>query len=93
MKSVIKSAKTVDEAVELGLRDLGLTRDSVDIEVLEESKSGFLGIFGSKDAIVKITEKIDFKIDINDIYGEKVEDKVETTKEKPYTQEKKVSEI
>lgn len=92
MKSVIKSAKTVDEAVELGLRDLGLTRDSVDIEVLEESKSGFLGIFGSKDAIVKITEKIDFKIDINDIYGEKVEDKVETTKEKPYTQEKKVSE-
>lgn len=92
MKSVIKSAKTVDEAVELGLRDLGLTRDSVDIEVLEESKSGFLGIFGSKDAIVKITEKIDFKIDINDIYGEKVEDKVETTKKKPYTQEKKVSE-
>lgn len=92
MKSVIKSAKTVDEAVELGLRDLGLTRDSVEIEVLEESKAGFLGIFGSKDAIVKITEKMDFKIDINDIYGKKVEDKVEPVKEQPKAQEKRVSE-
>lgn len=71
MKSVIKSARTVDEAVNLALQDLGLTKDSVEIEVLEEPSKGLLGIFGSKDAIVKVTEKVDFKIDINDIYGEK----------------------
>lgn len=80
MKSVIKSAKTVDEAVNLGLADLGLTRNNIEIEVLEEPKSGLLGIFGSKDAIVKITEKVEFKIDINDIYGEKTKTK-ETVKE------------
>lgn len=72
MKSVIKSARTVDEAVSLALQDLGLTKASVEIEVLEEPSKGLLGIFGSKDAIVKVTEKVDFKIDINDIYGENV---------------------
>lgn len=82
MNSVIKSAKTVDEAIELALIDLGLTRDSVEIEVLEEAKSGFLGIFGSQDAIVKVTEKIEFKIDINDIYGEKEAEEAKTAKEK-----------
>lgn len=82
MNSVIKSAKTVDEAIELALIDLGLTRDSVEIEVLEEAKSGFLGIFGSQDAIVKVTEKIEFKIDINDIYGEKEAEEAKKAKEK-----------
>lgn len=87
MKSVIKSAKTVEEAVDLGLKDLGLTRDGVDIEVLEEAKSGFLGIFGSQDAIVKITEKLEFKIDINDIYGEKEAQEAKLAKEKQAQEE------
>ena len=71
MRSTIKSAKTVDEAIELGLKDLGLSRDEIEYEILEDAKSGFLGIFGSKDAIVRISEKEEFKIDINDIYGKK----------------------
>lgn len=81
MKSVIKSAKTVDEAVKLGLKDLGLTKNDVEIEILEEAKSGFLGIFGAQDAIVKISEKEDFKIDINDIYGEKEEEALRKSEE------------
>ena len=91
MKSVIKSAKTVEEAVELGLKDLELSRNEVIIEVLEEAKSGFLGIFGSKDAIVKISQKEDFKIDINDIYGEKkeAEEKARVQEEKRLEAEKK----
>ncbi len=91
MKSVIKSAKTVEEAVELGLKDLELSRSEVVIEVLEEAKSGFLGIFGSKDAIVKISQKEEFKIDINDIYGEKkeAEEKAKVEKEKRLEAEKK----
>lgn len=91
MKSVIKSAKTVDEAVELGLKDLELSRSEVIIEVLEEAKSGFLGIFGSKDAIVKISQKEEFKIDINDIYGEKkeAEEKARVQEEKRLEAEKK----
>lgn len=46
--------ESVDEAVEAGLVQLGLTRDDVKVEVLDEGSSGFLGI-GSRDAIVRLT--------------------------------------
>lgn len=69
MKSVIKTAKTIDEAIRLGLMELNLSEDDCDIEILEEPKSGVFGIFGAKDAMVKITEKEDFTIDIHNIYG------------------------
>ncbi len=55
MRSVIKTAKTVDEAVELGLQELNGEREYAQIEVLEEPKAGFLGLLGGKDAVVKIT--------------------------------------
>jgi spoIIIJ-associated protein len=58
-KSVIKSAKTVEEAVKLALAELDTTKDKVDIDVIEEPSSGFLGILGVKPAIVKIVEKED----------------------------------
>jgi spoIIIJ-associated protein len=43
----------VEKAVEVGLAQLGLSRDGVTIEVLDEGSSGFLGI-GSRDAIVRL---------------------------------------
>ena len=56
-KTITKSAKTKDEAIALALEELGLTEDEAEIEVVEEAKSGFLGL-GSKDAVVKVTEKL-----------------------------------
>lgn len=56
-KTITKSAKTKDEAVALALTQLGLSEDEVEIEVIEEATRGFLGL-GSKDAVVKVTEKI-----------------------------------
>ena len=52
----------VDAAVELALKELKLTIDEVDVEVLEESSKGFLGI-GSKLAKVRVyaTESILWK--------------------------------
>lgn len=47
----------VDEAVEKGLASLGLRRADVEIEVLDEGSSGFLGI-GSRDAVVRLIEKV-----------------------------------
>lgn len=44
----------VNKAVEAGLAQLGLSRDEVTIEVLDEGSGGFLGI-GSRDAIVRLT--------------------------------------
>lgn len=50
------TAKTIDEAVDEGLRELGLEKEQADIEILDEPTSGFLGI-GAKKAKVRITRK------------------------------------
>jgi len=54
MESLEVSAKTVEEAIELSLEQLGLTIDEVEVTVLKEGKPGFLGL-GTEEAIVKVT--------------------------------------
>ena len=56
MKEIQKSAKTVDKAIDEALLELNAAREDVEIEVISEGSRGFLG-FGSKDAVVKVTEK------------------------------------
>ena len=56
-KSVIKSAKTVEEAVRLALLELNTTEDKVEVNIIEQPSSGFLGIIGVKPAIIKVVEK------------------------------------
>jgi len=51
-----KWGKDVDEAIELALSELKLSRDEVDIIVLEESSKGFFGL-GSKLAKVRVEKK------------------------------------
>jgi spoIIIJ-associated protein len=51
-----KIAPSVDEAIEGGLMELGLTREAVDIEVLDEGSRGLLGI-GGRQARVRLTLK------------------------------------
>lgn len=53
-ESVKSSAKTVELAIEQGLSQLNLTQNDVEIEVVKEGKSGFLGI-GAEDAVVVLT--------------------------------------
>lgn len=50
------TGKTVDEALDLGLEELGLTLDEVDYEILEEGKKK---IFGSVKAKIKIIPKVE----------------------------------
>lgn len=57
MRTIEATGKTIEDAVRSGLVRLGLMEDEVDIEVLVEPKSGFLG-FGSKPAKVRLTEKV-----------------------------------
>ena len=54
---VEKWGDSVDQAVDLALRDMKLSREDVDVEVLEEPSRGFLGIVGQKLARVKVTRK------------------------------------
>ena len=56
MRTSEKWGVDVDTAVDLALKELRLTREEVEIEVLEESSNGFLGI-GSKLAKVRVTAK------------------------------------
>ncbi|BDG49248.1 MULTISPECIES: RNA-binding cell elongation regulator Jag/EloR [Parageobacillus] len=53
MKEVTATAATVDEAVQLALQQLGVSRDRAEIIVVEKGKKGLFGIFGSKPAVVK----------------------------------------
>ena len=53
-KSIITTGKTIDDAVEAALRQLGLTRDDVTYQVISLPKSGFFGI-GAVPAKVQVT--------------------------------------
>lgn len=54
---VIVSAKTVEDAVALGAKQLGKLVGEVDYEIIEEAKKGFLGIFAT-EATVKVISKL-----------------------------------
>ena len=54
MEEIRKSAKTVDDAIAAALAELGAAREEVDITVIDEGSKGFLGMFGSKDAVVLV---------------------------------------
>lgn len=49
-------APSVEEAVEKGLHDLGLTEDDVEVEILDEGKKGLLGL-GTRQARVALKIK------------------------------------
>jgi spoIIIJ-associated protein len=58
MEYKVFTGKTVDEAIELGLAELGIDRESADIRVLEEGKKR---LFGSTKARVEIAPKAEEK--------------------------------
>lgn len=70
-KTVIKTAKTVEEAIQAALDELNVTEENCTIEVISEPKSGLLGL-GSKDAEVKVTADIPEEDDADDVvyYGD-----------------------
>ncbi len=56
LKQTVATAKTVDLAIENACAELGVSRDAVEVEVLEEGKKGILGI-GAVDAKVSVSLK------------------------------------
>ena len=53
-KTIVTSGKTIDLAIEAALTQLGLDRDSVSVQVLQQAKPGFLGL-GAQPAKVEVT--------------------------------------
>lgn len=60
MREIEMSGKTIDEAVKSALEKLGLTKDKVDVEVLEEGNKGIFNFLGKKDAKVLVKEKFNY---------------------------------
>ena len=54
MEAVVRTARTVEEAEELALKELGAERNEVEVEILSRGKAGFLGI-GAEVARVRVT--------------------------------------
>ena len=54
IKTLEKSARTEDEAIALALKELGMDRDDVSVEIVERAKSGFLGI-GASPAVIRVS--------------------------------------
>jgi spoIIIJ-associated protein len=57
MEWVQTTGRTVDEAVDAALDELGVHAEDVEVEVLEEPKAGFLGRFGGSEARVRVRLK------------------------------------
>ena len=53
-KHIVTTGKTIDLAIEAALTQLGLDRDSVSVQVLQQAKAGFLGL-GAAPAKVQVT--------------------------------------
>ncbi|MBR2937864.1 MAG: Jag N-terminal domain-containing protein [Oscillospiraceae bacterium] len=53
-KTIVTTGKTIDEAIENALTQLGMDRDQVSVQVLAQAKAGFLGI-GATPAKVEVT--------------------------------------
>jgi spoIIIJ-associated protein len=57
MEWVETTGRTVADALDAALDELGVHEDDVEVEVLEEPRSGFLGRFGGADARVRVRLK------------------------------------
>lgn len=59
MREVTASGHTIEDAVQSALGQLNMIADEVEIEIIDEGKKGFLGIFGATRSVVKVKEKHD----------------------------------
>ena len=57
IKTLEKSGRTEDDAINAALRELGMDRDDVSVEIVERAKSGFLGI-GASPAVVRVSYEV-----------------------------------
>ena len=85
MKQYEASARTVEEAIELGLQELGVSIGDVDVRVVEEGSKGLFGLFGSRMAKVCLTVKASEEDPLSDLLEEKKPAKkpAEESAEKP----------
>lgn len=60
MKCIDSTGKNIEEAINNGLNQLKVSRDDVEVEVIDEGSKGFLNLIGTRPAKVKIKVKKDY---------------------------------
>jgi spoIIIJ-associated protein len=90
MKTLEQEGKTANEAIELALKKLGVSREEAKIEILDEGNRGLFGLVGSKPAKVKVTVENSLGKKAIQIIEEilsymKIEARIETKNEKENT--------
>lgn len=60
MKTIEMTGKTVEEAIKNALKELNVTEDKIEVEVLEEGSKGFFKLIGAKPARIRVTVKRDY---------------------------------
>ena len=60
MKTFEVLGKTVDEAIKKALKELDVTEDKIEVEVLEQGSKGLLGLIGTKPAKILVKLKKDY---------------------------------
>ena len=53
METLEIEGKTIDEAIEKACREFGVSRDKLNIDIISEGSTGFLGIMGGRKAKIK----------------------------------------
>ena len=57
IKTLEKTGRTEEDAINAALKELGMDRDDVSVEIIERAKSGFLGI-GASPAVVRVSYEV-----------------------------------
>ena len=56
-KYVEKTGKTIQEAIMVALKELGIEKEEANIEVIDEGKKGWMGLIGIKEAKVRVSRR------------------------------------
>lgn len=59
MKFVVKTGKTIDEALKEALLELEAKENEVQVDVIDEPSKGLFGLIGAREAKIKVTLKYD----------------------------------
>lgn len=63
MEKVLATGKSVEEAVQSALEQLGTTEDKVEIKVIEKPSKKLFGLMGTKEAVVEVERIVDISKD------------------------------
>ena len=83
MRQYEATAKTKEEAIEIGLQELGVSIGDVDVLVVEEGSKGLFGLFGSRPVKVRLTVKETEEDPLGNLLDDKPAKKAEKKTEKP----------